>query len=131
MGKKKQPHYRIVAADSRSPRDGRFVEILGYYNPIPHPAKLSVDLPRMEYWVGRGARVSPTVRSLVSRARAGGDDKIALAGADRGPDTEADAPAAAENGAAAETPATAAGDATGDGEAPEAETAHEPGAAGA
>ena len=44
MGKKKQPHYRIVVADSRSPRDGRFVENLGYYNPIPEPALLRVDL---------------------------------------------------------------------------------------
>ncbi len=147
MGKKKQPHYRIVAADSRSPRDGRFVENLGYYNPISHPAKLSVDLSRVDYWVGQGASVSPTVRSLVSRARAGGDDKVALVGADREPDTEADAPAAAGNGvaaeapaegqteadAAAETPESEAADAptaaTGDGAAPEADAAREDGGA--
>lgn len=123
MGKKKQPHYRIVAADSRSPRDGRFVENLGYYNPIPHPAKLSVDLSRVDYWVGRGASVSPTVRSLVSRARAGGDDKVALVGADLGPRTEGEGQAAAGNGAAAEAPATAAGD----GDASKADTAPESG----
>ncbi len=105
MGKKKQPHYRIVAADSRAPRDGRFVENLGYYNPIPNPAALKVDLERVEYWVGRGAIVSPTVGSLVSKARAGGDESVALVGARS--DQAANADAAAENG----VPAEAAGDA--------------------
>lgn len=80
MGKKKQAHYRIVVADSRSPRDGRFVENLGYYNPIPHPARLSVDLERVDYWLGEGAEPSATVASLLSKARNGGDDKVALAG---------------------------------------------------
>ncbi len=78
MGKKKQPHYRIVVADSRSPRDGRFVENLGYYNPIPDPAQLKVDLDRVDYWLGEGAIASPTVGNLVSKARAGGDAKVAL-----------------------------------------------------
>lgn len=119
MGKKKQPHYRIVATDSRSPRDGRFVEILGYYQPISDPARLSVDLDRVDYWVGQGAGVSPTVRSLVSRARAGGDDKVALVGADGGPDAEPETPAAAGNGAAAETSEAAAEDDAG-ADAPEA-----------
>ena len=81
MGKKKQPHYRIVVADSRSPRDGRFVENVGYYNPLSHPAQLKVDLDRVDYWLGEGAIVSPTVGSLVSKARTGGDDKVALVGA--------------------------------------------------
>ena len=124
MGKKKQPHYRIVAADSRSPRDGRFVENLGYYQPISDPARLSVDLARVDYWVGQGASVSSTVRSLVSRARAGGDDTVALVGADRGSDTEAEAQVAAGNGAAAEAPATA-----GDGAEATAETQTEADAA--
>lgn len=78
MGKKKQPHYRIVVADSRSPRDGRFVENLGYYNPIPDPARVVVDLDRVDYWLGEGAIMSPTVGNLVSKARAGGDDRVAL-----------------------------------------------------
>lgn len=107
MGKKKQPHYRIVVTDSRSPRDGRFVENIGYYHPISHPATLKVDLERVDYWVGQGAIVSPTVGSLVSRARAGGDETMALAGAPADDDARADA--AAENGAAAEA-ATDAGD---------------------
>ncbi len=78
MGKKKQPHYRIVVADSRSPRDGRFVENVGYYNPIPDPALLKVDLERVDFWLGEGAIASQTVGSLVSKARAGGDDSVAL-----------------------------------------------------
>ena len=105
MGKKKQPHYRIVVTDSRAPRDGRFVENLGYYNPVSHPARLKVDLERVDYWVGQGAIVSPTVGSLVSRARAGGDETVALAGAPADDDVRADA--AAENGAAAQAAADA------------------------
>ncbi len=78
MGKKKQPHYRIVVADSRAPRDGRFVENLGHYNPVPNPARLVVDLTRVDYWLGEGAIPSPTVGNLVSKARSGGDDTVAL-----------------------------------------------------
>ena len=107
MGKKKQPHYRIVATDRRAPRDGRFVEILGYYNPTGHPAKLSVDLARVDYWLGHGASVSPTVGSLVSKARAGGSDRVALVGAASVAEAEAEALAASENGAGAEAPAAA------------------------
>lgn len=81
MGKKKQPHYRIVVADSRSPRDGRFVENLGYYNPLPTPALLSVDLSRVDYWLGQGASPSTTVDRLVRRARKGGGGGVALVGA--------------------------------------------------
>lgn len=111
MGKKKQPHYRIVVADSRSPRDGRFVENLGYYNPIPDPARLVVDLDRVDYWIGQGAILTRTVGNLVTKARAGGDDTVALG--DLG--TEA---VAAGNGKAAEADA-----------APEAATAPEADAA--
>ncbi len=98
LGKKKQPHYRIVVTDSRAPRDGRFVENLGYYQPVSRPAALKVDLERVDYWVGQGAILSPTVGSLVSKARAGGDDKVALVTERAGDDARA---AAAENGAAA------------------------------
>ncbi|MDE2980332.1 MAG: 30S ribosomal protein S16 [Gemmatimonadota bacterium] len=107
MGKKKQPHYRIVVADSRSPRDGRFVENLGYYNPIPDPARLVVDLDRVDYWVGQGAILTRTVGNLVTKARAGGDDWVALG------DRSSDA-VAAENGETAEAEA-----------APEADVASE------
>ncbi len=78
MGRKKRPHYRIVVADSRAPRDGRFVENLGYYNPLPDPALLRVDLERIDYWLGEGAVPSRTVGNLVAKARAGGDDTVAL-----------------------------------------------------
>jgi len=112
MGKKKQPHYRIVVTDSRAPRDGRFVENLGYYNPVPEPAALSVDLSRVDYWLGEGAIVSPTVRSLVSKARAGGDGKVALAGAASAADADAEPGAASGNGAAGDALGAAAEEAS-------------------
>ena len=112
MGKKKQPHYRIVVTDSRAPRDGGFVENLGYYNPVPEPAALSVDLSRVDYWLGEGAIASPTVRSLVSKARAGGDGKVALAGAASAAEADAQPRAASGNGAAEDTPGAAAEDAS-------------------
>lgn len=89
MGKKKQPHYRIVVTDSRFPRDGRFVESLGYYSPISEPARLRVDLERVDYWLGEGAIASPTVGSLVAKARVGGDGKVALEDAVAEPDAAA------------------------------------------
>jgi small subunit ribosomal protein S16 len=78
MGRKKHPHYRVVVADSAKPRDGRFVENLGYYRPLVQPARLVLDLERVDYWIGQGAQPSETVRSLVVKARKGGDDTVAL-----------------------------------------------------
>jgi len=78
MGRKKAPHYRVVVADSRSPRDGRFVETLGYYKPLSNPARLVLDLERVDYWIGQGASPSGTVHSLILKARSGGDEGIAL-----------------------------------------------------
>jgi small subunit ribosomal protein S16 len=78
MGRKKQPHYRVVVADSASPRDGRFVETLGYYKPLSDPARLVLDLDRVDHWLGEGADPSATVRSLIAKARAGGDGKVAV-----------------------------------------------------
>lgn len=82
MGKKKQPHYRIVVADTQSPRDGRFVESLGYYNPLTSPARLVVDLDRVDYWINEGATPSNTVANLVTKARSGGDDTVSLGALD-------------------------------------------------
>ena len=121
MGKKKQPHYRIVVADSRSPRDGRFVENLGYYNPLPTPSLLSVDLSRVDYWLGQGASPSATVDRLVRRARSGGGGGVALVGAsavvaeDAGEngDQPAGGSAEAANGGAGGAEAGAAEDADG------------------
>ena len=65
VGKKKQPHYRIVAADSRSPRDGRFIEILGHYNPRTDPSELLVDNDKAVKWLSDGAQPSERVRKLL------------------------------------------------------------------
>jgi len=70
MGRKKRPFYRIVAADSRFPRDGRHIEVLGHYNPMCEPNELKVNLDRVDYWVSVGASPSETVASLVKKARA-------------------------------------------------------------
>jgi len=78
MGRKAQPHYRIVVSDSTSPRDGRFVETLGYYKPLTDPARLVLDLQRVDHWLGEGASPSGTVKSLISRARRGGDATVAV-----------------------------------------------------
>ena len=71
MGRKKQPFYRIVAADSRAPRDGRFIESIGHYNPMLNPPEIKIDLERVDYWLGVGASPSDTVSSLIKRARGG------------------------------------------------------------
>lgn len=71
MGAKKRPHYRIVATEHTSPRDGRFIETVGYYNPITDPATIKVDLDRAKYWISVGAQPSPTVASLIRKAEAG------------------------------------------------------------
>ena len=70
MGAKKQPFYRIVVADSRAPRDGAFVEELGYYNPGTEPAELKVDADRAKTWMKNGAQPTDTVRGLLKKAGA-------------------------------------------------------------
>jgi small subunit ribosomal protein S16 len=65
VGKTKQPQYRIVAADSRSPRDGRFIEILGQYNPREDPSLVNVDNDRVVQWLGQGAQPTERVRKLL------------------------------------------------------------------
>ena len=66
-GAKKRPFYRIVAADSESPRDGRFLEKLGTYNPLQDPAKVDLNADRIKYWIGQGAIPTDTVRSILKR----------------------------------------------------------------
>ena len=68
MGAKHQPHYRIVVADARSPRDGRLVESIGFYNPKTQPLTLNVDGDRASYWLSVGAQPTDTVRGLLKRA---------------------------------------------------------------
>jgi small subunit ribosomal protein S16 len=67
MGAKGRPSYRIVAADSKSPRDGRFIESVGYYDPITEPTTISVNAERARYWLSVGAQPSDPVRSLFQR----------------------------------------------------------------
>jgi small subunit ribosomal protein S16 len=64
-GAAKRPYYRVVVADSRSTRDGRFVEVLGHYDPRRDPAVVQIDTERAKYWLDKGARPSDTVRSLL------------------------------------------------------------------
>ena len=70
MGAKKAPYYRIVVADSRSPRDGRFIEELGVYDPMADGEKIKVDMERAKYWIANGAQPTDTVRGLLKKAEA-------------------------------------------------------------
>ena len=70
MGAKKAPYYRIVVADSRSPRDGRFIEEVGTYDPMAEGSKLSVNQERVAYWIANGAQPTDTVRGLLKKAEA-------------------------------------------------------------
>ena len=67
MGAKKRPFYRVVVADSRSPRDGRFIEMVGYYDPLPDPVVVKLQDERIRYWMATGARPSDAVRELLER----------------------------------------------------------------
>jgi small subunit ribosomal protein S16 len=67
-GAKKRPSYRIVAAEHSSPRDGRFIEIIGHYNPLTEPATVKVNEERARYWLSVGAQPSETVAGLLKRA---------------------------------------------------------------
>jgi len=70
MGAKKRPFYRIVVADSRAPRDGRFIEEIGYYNPMTEPSELKVDGEKARKWIDQGAKPSDTVRALLKKSGA-------------------------------------------------------------
>ena len=68
MGAKKNPYYRIVVADSHFPRDGRFIEELGTYDPTQSPSAFNVDMERAKYWIASGAQPTDTVRALLKKA---------------------------------------------------------------
>ena len=70
MGAKKAPFYRVVVADSRYPRDGRFIEEIGFYNPTVNPTELKVDVDRAQAWIKTGAQPTETVRDLLKKAGA-------------------------------------------------------------
>jgi small subunit ribosomal protein S16 len=67
MGAKKSPFYRIVVADSRYPRDGRFIEEIGTYNPLTNPSTVNVDADAVKTWIAKGAQPTDTVKSLLSK----------------------------------------------------------------
>ena len=68
IGAKKAPAYRIVVADSRSPRDGRFIEQIGFYNPMTNPAEVNIDAEKAKTWLANGAQPTETVRSLLKKS---------------------------------------------------------------
>jgi small subunit ribosomal protein S16 len=93
-GSKKRPFFRVVVTDSRAARDSSFVEIVGHYNPRTNPAKVEIDRERIGHWVGKGAQLSDTVRTLLKR-------HVAPASAEATAGTPASVEAAAGQSAAA------------------------------
>ncbi len=69
-GTNKRPTYRVVVADSRAPRDGRFLEILGHYNPLTEPPTVKIDRAKVQAWIAKGAQPSTTVRRLLANVKA-------------------------------------------------------------
>ena len=67
MGAKKAPYYRVVVADSRYPRDGRFIEEIGTYNPLTDPATVAIDAEKAKAWIANGAQPTDTVRALLKK----------------------------------------------------------------
>ena len=68
MGAKKAPFYRVIVADSRSPRDGRFIDEIGYYNPLTNPAEIKIDAEKAKKWISNGAQPTETVKSLLKKS---------------------------------------------------------------
>ncbi|MBQ2794271.1 MAG: 30S ribosomal protein S16 [Clostridia bacterium] len=68
LGAKKAPFYRVVVADERSPRDGKFIDQLGYYNPLTDPAEIKIDAEKATAWIAKGAQPTDTVRALLKKA---------------------------------------------------------------
>lgn len=100
VGRKKQPSYRIVVAESETPRGGAYMDTLGYYNPRGNPAELKIDLEKVDQWLERGATMSETTGNLVRKARRGSSDKLSVTSTSAG---------AVDNAAAgADTPADSA-----------------------
>jgi small subunit ribosomal protein S16 len=97
VGSKKNPIWRVVVADQRSPRDGRFIETIGRYNPQTNPSTIAIDEERLEHWIARGAQPTGAVKQLMkAQAKAGGPQVAGAGAAVAEPETEA---AEAEPGA--------------------------------
>jgi small subunit ribosomal protein S16 len=115
MGAKKRPFYRLVVADSRSPRDGKFIEEIGYYDPLPNPATVRIDADKVHEWMRRGARPSDVARKLLEREgilqRSAQVRRVAPAAVAEVPAAVAEAPAE-EAAAVEEAPAAEASEAS-------------------
>jgi small subunit ribosomal protein S16 len=106
VGATKRPSYRVVAIDSRRARDGRALEILGFYDPLTDPATVQLDAERLNAWIGKGAKPSDTVAKLMRQAGIGGDAPAAAPSGSRG----AAKPAAKPRARKAAAPAAATAD---------------------
>jgi small subunit ribosomal protein S16 len=127
VGSKKNPIWRVVVADQRSPRDGRYIEAIGQYNPQTDPSIIRIDEERLQHWLARGAQPSGTVKQLMKAQRKSGGP-TAVAGAPAKPEAAeaaSEEEAAPEADAAAEADATGAGTPDADAEAPDADAAPE------
>lgn len=69
MGAKKSPFYRIVVADARSPRDGKFIEEIGYYNPLKNPEEIKIDIQKVDKWMSNGAQPTDRVKDIIKKAK--------------------------------------------------------------
>jgi small subunit ribosomal protein S16 len=106
VGSKKNPIWRVVVADGRSPRDGRSIETIGHYNPQTQPSRIEIDRERLQHWLDRGAQPSNTVKKLMRAANTGYEMPASAAPAPPvTPPAEPEAPAAEEAAAAEEAPA--------------------------
>ena len=93
MGAKKKPFYRLVVADSRFSRDGRFIEVLGTYDPKMNPPAINLDREKVQSWVNRGANLSTTVRSLLKKGGISVQPAKALANAAKKEGSQTESPA--------------------------------------
>jgi small subunit ribosomal protein S16 len=132
MGKKKQPTYRIVAADSRSPRDGRFLEIIGTYQPRLEPSGVKVDVPRAVHWLKHGAQPSEAVGKLlrISGAMDVFEGKAPMPEPDGTPTDDDEAGASATSEAPSAESESAEADPVGDAPGSEPEASEEPAGVG-
>jgi small subunit ribosomal protein S16 len=78
VGRKRQPSYRIVVAESSNPRGGEYLDTVGFYNPRTQPAELRLDMAKIDEWLARGADMSDTAASLIRKGRKGGDPSVLL-----------------------------------------------------
>src|SRR3954451_17536169 len=98
VGSKKNPVWRVVVADQRSPRDGRFIEAIGHYNPQTEPSTIRIDQERLQHWLARGAQPTGSVKQLVKAYAKGGGEPESLSPSRPASPAPADADAAADAG---------------------------------